>query len=78
MTPEEFKSWRKGMGYTQAEAAAALGIGMSSVRLYEHGKRHEDGRPVVIPRTLELACAALAAGIDRYEEGRAPNKAGAP
>lgn len=66
MTPEQFKAWRKHMGYSQGEAAKTLGISKGSVELYEAGKRRDDGRPVVIPKTVELACAAIALGIKDY------------
>jgi transcriptional regulator with XRE-family HTH domain len=63
MTPEDFKAWRKGLKFTQAEAAEALGVSKSSVELYEAGKRRDDGRAVEIPKTVALACAAVAGGI---------------
>lgn len=63
MTPAEFRVWRTGMGFSQTAAAAALGISKSSVELYELGHRKDDGRPVIIPRTVALACAAIAAGL---------------
>ena len=60
MSAEDFRAWRNVMGLTQGEAAEALGLSKSSIELYEKGERRDDGRPVVIPRTVELACAALA------------------
>ena len=66
MTPEQFKAWRKQRGQTQTEAAASLGISKGSIELYEAGRRRDDDRPVVIPKTVELACAALALGIETY------------
>jgi len=63
MTPEQFKSWRDEMGFTQAEAAEALGVSKGTVRNYEIGARREDGRAVVIPKTVALACAAVSAGL---------------
>lgn len=63
MTPEQFKAWRKDMSLTQAAAAKALGISKPSVELYELGHRRDDGRPVVIPLTVALACAAVRAGL---------------
>lgn len=67
MTPEQFKAWRKHMNLSQQEAADALGLSKGSVDLYERGRRREDERPVVIPKTVELACAALALGITHYD-----------
>jgi hypothetical protein len=53
------------MGYTLLEAAEALDLSSGAVQSYEAGARPE-GRRVMIPRTVELACAALAVGIMRY------------
>lgn len=64
MTPAEFKRWRKARGFTQAQAAEALGVSVGSIALYEAGHR-QDGKPraVAIPKAIALACAALAAGL---------------
>lgn len=60
MTPAEFRSWRKSLGLSQKGAADALGVSKSSVELYEAGmRRGNDPRPVKIPRTVALACAAV-------------------
>ncbi len=53
------------MGYSQREAGEALGLSVGSVQNYEAGERRE-GRPVIIPKTVELACAALALGVSEY------------
>lgn len=66
MTNAEFKAWRKHMGLTIVEAANALGVSTGSVELYERGARREDNRPVLIPKPVELACAALALGMTSY------------
>lgn len=63
MTPQDFKTWRKALKLTQAGAAAALGLSKLTIQMYEAGKRYDDGRPVVIPLTVQLACAALAHGL---------------
>ena len=68
MTPEQFKAWRTRRGQTQAEAARSLGLSKGSIELYEAGQRRDDGRPVLIPKTVELACAALELGITSYDE----------
>ncbi len=64
MTPATFRSWRKSLGLTQQGAAEAIGVSKGSVLLYEAGKRRDDGRPVEIPRTVALACAAVSAGLE--------------
>ncbi len=59
MTSDDFKAWRKAMGFTQAKAAEALGVSKPTVENYDKGVRRENGEPVIIPRTVALACAAL-------------------
>ncbi|MBS9476225.1 helix-turn-helix domain-containing protein [Ancylobacter radicis] len=59
MSPDDFKAWREAMGMSQTAAAKALGISKGSIELYEAGKRRDDGRPVIIPLTVALACSAL-------------------
>ena len=68
MNADQFKSWRQTMGLSQAEAAAALDISKSSIELYELGHRRDDGRPVLVPKTVELACLALASGLTTARE----------
>lgn len=55
MTPDEFKAWRKAMGWSQAEMADALGLSRGSIENYERGSRREDGRPVEIPGVVVAA-----------------------
>ncbi|ESX13514.1 MULTISPECIES: helix-turn-helix transcriptional regulator [unclassified Mesorhizobium] len=52
MTPEEFKAWRQSSGFSQTEAAEALGVSRGSIENYERGTRREDGRPVLIPGSV--------------------------
>jgi Predicted transcriptional regulators len=81
MTPEQFKTWRERMGLSQIAAAEALGLSRGSINLYERGSRREDGRPVVVPKTVELACAALTMGVRSYDGGEvtiAPRAVDAP
>jgi predicted transcriptional regulator len=68
MTPSEFKSWRKAMGLRQKEAATRHGLKKRVIQYYERG--HRDGRKVAVPKTVELACFALAAGVDAYDGGK--------
>jgi DNA-binding XRE family transcriptional regulator len=51
---------------TQDEFGIALGIPREAVIGYEKGVRN--GRPFPIPRSVELACAALAQDITAYVE----------
>lgn len=59
MTPEQFKDWRTRLGLSQTAAAEALGLSRQSIENYERGRRREDERPVVIPKAVALACAAV-------------------
>lgn len=59
MTPQDFLAWRHRRNWSRAVAANALGISEGSVKLYEAGRRFDDGRAVEIPLTVQLACAAL-------------------
>ncbi|GLR77617.1 XRE family transcriptional regulator (plasmid) [Azospirillum oryzae] len=59
MTPEAFNDWMDAMGFeTREEAAAALRLSVESIKHYRSGRRG-DGKPVVYPLTLALACTAL-------------------
>jgi DNA-binding XRE family transcriptional regulator len=66
MDSNEFKRWREHMQQSQQGAADMLGLSKASIELYERGTRRDDDRPVTIPKTVELACAALAHGITTY------------
>jgi len=66
MTPRDFKNWRKQMGFTQQQAAEALGLSKATIENYDKGVRREDGRPVIIPRVVALACAAIANNIEPF------------
>ncbi len=65
MTPAEFKSWRKSLDLKQKEAAEKLGLKKRMIQYYETGNR--GGKKVVIPKTVELACYALSAGIEEFD-----------
>ncbi|MEO0498973.1 MAG: helix-turn-helix transcriptional regulator [Pseudomonadota bacterium] len=68
MTPQEFQDWRKAMNLTQEAAAEALDLSRATIKMYEAGKRPgKDARPVAIPRTVALACAALACGLEESD-----------
>ena len=50
MTGAALLKWQVSMGYTQAQAAAALGIGLRTYARYT---------ATTAPRVVELACKAL-------------------
>ena len=66
MEPIEFRQWRKSLGWKQKDAAEKLGLKKRVIQYYEKGDR--DGKAVGIPRSVELACLALALGHDRWNE----------
>jgi predicted transcriptional regulator len=68
MTPHQFKAWRKAMGLRQKEAATRLGLKKRVIQYYEGGAR--DGKKVTVPKAVELACYALAAGVEDYDGGK--------
>lgn len=59
MTPADIRAWRSAMGYTQQQAAQALGVSLRTVKAWEAGF-------AAPPAFLPLACAALAAGMDGW------------
>ncbi|MBN9021676.1 MAG: helix-turn-helix transcriptional regulator, partial [Rhizobiales bacterium] len=69
MTPEQFRAWRIELGLSQARAGEVLGVSRPTIINYEAGSRREDGRPVPIPKTVALACAAVAAGLSEWPAG---------
>lgn len=64
MRSSEFKSWRKSMRLSQKEAANALGLKRRVVQYYEKGERN--GEKVEVPKSVRLACFALAEGVIDY------------
>ncbi len=64
MSARDFKQWRKALNLSQKEAAQALGLKRRILQYYEKGER--DGERVAIPKTVRLACFAIAQGCDDY------------
>jgi transcriptional regulator with XRE-family HTH domain len=70
MTPENFVRWRKRLGLKKKEVAALLGVDPHTIGNYERGHRLEAGHsPVLIPKAVTLAMAAIALGITEHEGG---------
>ena len=68
----KFSPCRAERSWSLPHAATELGIPRESVGLYEAGKRRDgSGTAVVVPRLIELACAALAASLTGYAPGYA-------
>jgi transcriptional regulator with XRE-family HTH domain len=65
MDSERFRAWRKARGLKQKDAAEKLGLKKRVIQYYEKGDR--DGRPVEIPKSVELACLALSLGHESYD-----------
>lgn len=64
MEPGDFRKWRKSLKLSQKDAAHALGLKRRMIQYYERGER--DGEKVVIPKSIRLACFALAEGVADY------------
>ncbi|MEM6762021.1 MAG: helix-turn-helix transcriptional regulator [Pseudomonadota bacterium] len=65
MTPDQFRAWRKANGWKQRELADRLGLKRRMIQYYERGDR--DGKQVEIPKTVRLACYAIACGVDEFD-----------
>jgi transcriptional regulator with XRE-family HTH domain len=65
MDSSEFKAWRRSLGLKQKEAADRLGLKKRMIQYYETGRR--GSKKVVIPKTVELACYALSAGVEAFD-----------
>lgn len=68
MTSEQLRAWRKRRGWKPEEAANVIGIGVSSLFLYEAGKRYDNEKSVLIPLPIAWACAAIEAGLQPLGE----------
>ncbi len=64
MESNDFKKWRKVLGLSQKDAAHLLGLKRRMIQYYEKGER--DGDKVKIPRSVRLACYAIAQGVEDY------------
>ena len=64
MEASDFRKWRKSMKMSQKDAATALGLKRRMIQYYEKGER--EGEKVTIPRSVRLACFAIAEGVEDY------------
>lgn len=67
MTPADLRAWQAQMGYTQPQAAEALGMSRSGYCDLIAGQRRATGVLIEqIDRRTALACAAIAAGLGEW------------
>ena len=74
MTPSDLRAWQAHMGLTYDTAAKALGVSRSTYAEWLAGKSRTTGKPVTPSRTVALACAALAAGMDAWTRPDQPDQ----
>ena len=72
MTTTDFRAWHQVMGYTYDTGAAALGVSRGTYADWLAGRSRTTGKPIMIKRTVALACAALAAGVDAWRASSPP------
>lgn len=68
MTPEQFKHWRKVMGFSQADAAKALDVSLDTIKSYESGR-------LPIRRVVALSYAALYHRLEPWGYSSSPQMA---
>jgi len=65
MEPQDFRTLRTNLGWTQQQLADKLGMTRRAIQQYEAGER-PDGTPVKIPKHVELALASLVLGVAEF------------
>jgi DNA-binding XRE family transcriptional regulator len=63
MTETSFAKWRAKVGMTQAEAAKALGVSLTTIKQYEGGKHLSTGKEMSPPEPVRKLMRAIANGI---------------
>ena len=66
MTPADFRAWMAHRKLTVRSAAEALGRSPATIQDYAAGTSRNTGKPVRINKTVALACAAVAAGLQPW------------
>lgn len=67
MKPEDFKRWRKEMGFSQKQAATALDVSSVTIENWERGHRL-DGKPAPISLVVAYACTAMFHKMNPWSE----------
>jgi transcriptional regulator with XRE-family HTH domain len=72
MTEPSFKRWRKQLGWTQIQAAEALGVTVGYVKSLDSGISRTTKQPVKMSETLRMLMTAIAergGKIEPWPEG---------
>jgi transcriptional regulator with XRE-family HTH domain len=69
MPAADFAAWRLRMGWSRRRTAAELHLNQETVARYETGRARGKAAPIIIPRTVALACAALEHGLVKTGAG---------
>lgn len=59
MSPLQLREWQSRLGYTNRQAATALGISLQGYSQLLHGIHRTSGKPLAIDTRTALACAAI-------------------
>lgn len=58
------RRWRESLGFSQRDAASALGLALKNYQFLEWGENRERRTPLVMNQRIALACAAIASGLE--------------
>lgn len=61
-------AWRARMGWSQRQAAEAIGLPLNGYQEIERGRAFATGKPRGVRRPILLACAALEHGLEPLEK----------
>lgn len=68
MSGNELYRWRSRLGYTQQQAADAMGVERRTYQALEHGRDRNTGAPLAPSKRTRLAAAAIERGIQPIGE----------
>lgn len=67
LTPSQLRAYRRRRQLSRQALADLTELSVETIRNYERGVRREDGRPIHLPHTFELALAAIELGLNCYD-----------
>lgn len=65
VTNIDLRMWMHRMGFTYDEAAYVLGVNRSSYATWLTGSSRTTGKPLALPRTVQLAAMAIEVGLHK-------------